>query len=406
MCVFHPRPVPSRPSFFSSSAMSFRKNLQGTGYSPIPWSQYFQECLNVCIPQETDDHRKPSVIRADQTDNQKKRSSDQSQPHNIFRVYRNRPSPSPPSSSSSSSTLPQEASDSESSNASICSCPNSNVESLFVLHHGAGHTALSWALVAQQIYEKTEKKADVIAFDMRGHGYTTTLDDSDYTLERLSNDLVDIVLALYPDQLPKEIILCGHSLGGAVVSHVAFNQHLKNVLGVAVLDVVEGTAIESLASMRGYLATRPNEFRSFEDSIQWSTRSGTIRNEESARCSVPSQLKLDESKGQIRYGWRTDLMKTQPFWEGWFINLSKKFLGSRCAKLLILAGTDRLDKELTIAQMQGKFQMVVLPACGHTVQEDAPELTSDHLVEFWKRNKRLVLPPKVGSFPSKQPTTI
>jgi hypothetical protein len=32
-----------------------------------------------------------------------------------------------------------------------------------------------------------------------------------------------------------------------------------------------------------------------------------------------------------------------------------------------LAGTDRLDKELMIGQMQGKFQMVVLPASGHCV---------------------------------------
>lgn len=27
----------------------------------------------------------------------------------------------------------------------------------------------------------------------------------------------------------------------------------------------------------------------------------------------------------------------------------------------MLAGTDRLDRELTIGQMQGRFQMVVLP---------------------------------------------
>ena len=52
-------------------------------------------------------------------------------------------------------------------------------------------------------------------------------------------------------------------------------------------------------------------------------------------------------------------------------------------------GVDRLDKELTIAQMQGehvyvvstlmmfvcvgKFQMTVLSGCGHTVHEDTPD---------------------------------
>jgi hypothetical protein len=29
-----------------------------------------------------------------------------------------------------------------------------------------------------------------------------------------------------------------------------------------------------------------------------------------------------------------------------------------------------MDKELTIAQMQGKFAMVVVDNCGHVIQED------------------------------------
>jgi len=47
----------------------------------------------------------------------------------------------------------------------------------------------------------------------------------------------------------------------------------------------------------------------------------------------------------------------------------KSFLAARTARLLILAGTDRLDKELMIGQMQGKFQMEVVPGVGHMVQE-------------------------------------
>ena len=46
------------------------------------------------------------------------------------------------------------------------------------------------------------------------------------------------------------------------------------------------------------------------------------------------------------------------------------FLSVRGPKLLLLAGTDRLDKDLLVGQMQGKFQLVVLPAVGHVVQED------------------------------------
>ena len=49
---------------------------------------------------------------------------------------------------------------------------------------------------------------------------------------------------------------------------------------------------------------------------------------------------------------------------------------------MFLGGSDRLDKTLLIGQMQGKFQLVVLPESGHCVQEDQPELTADHLFNF------------------------
>jgi protein phosphatase methylesterase 1 len=93
--------------------------------------------------------------------------------------------------------------------------------------------------------------------------------------------------------------------------------------------------------------------------------------------------------------WITDLIGTRPYWTEWFQGLSDKFLNSGTAKLLILAGTDRLDKPLIIGQMQGKFQLQIFPDAGHFLQEDAPGKTAGCLIEFWKRNKRLVLPPKV-----------
>lgn len=54
---------------------------------------------------------------------------------------------------------------------------------------------------------------------------------------------------------------------------------------------------------------------------------------------------------------------------GWFKGLSSTFLAARTARILVLAGTDRLDNELMIGQMQGKFQMVVIPGVGHMLQE-------------------------------------
>jgi protein phosphatase methylesterase 1 len=222
------------------------------------------------------------------------------------------------------------------------------------------------------------------------------------------------------------IILVGHSLGGAVVTELARGGDLgSTLLGYAVLDVVEGSAMDALQSMQSYLSTRPAGFASLKDAIEWHVRSRTIRNATSARTSVPGLL-VDSGKAEPSDGregkprpwvWRTDLAATQPFWEGWFVGLSRKFLEARGGKMLLLAGTDRLDTELTIGQMQGtflkqtffiggttksfvigKYALQVFPEAGHFIHEDLPEKTAIALVDFHRRNDRsaLVLPPKVS----------
>ena len=118
--------------------------------------------------------------------------------------------------------------------------------------------------------------------------------------------------------------------------------------------------------METYLSTRPRGFVSLAAGIEWHTRSRTIRNTTSARVSVPPLLlRVDLThtpNTNQQWTWRTDLAATKPFWEDWFVSLSKKFLEARGGKLLLLAGTDRLDKELIIGQMQG-----LLPFSQHFV---------------------------------------
>ncbi|KAG4427532.1 Protein phosphatase methylesterase 1 [Cadophora sp. M221] len=276
---------------------------------------------------------------------------------------------------------------------------------LFVTHHGAGSSGLSFAVMTAEI-RKRLPSAGILSLDARGHGATIITpqpDIMDLGLETLSADLISVLnkakIQMGWEQMPL-LVLIGHSLGGAVVTDVAKSGKLGNsVLGYAVLDVVEGSAIDALQSMQTYLSTRPAGFPSLESGIEWHIRSRTIRNSISARTSVPALLKHDPTLRSSRcWTWQTDLAATQPFWEGWFIGLSKKFLEAKGGKLLLLAGTDRLDKELIIGQMQGKYALQVFPEAGHFVHEDLPEKTAMVIVDFYKRNDRsaLVLPPKVS----------
>lgn len=215
--------------------------------------------------------------------------------------------------------------------------------------------------------------------------------------------------------------------------------------------------MDALSSMQSFLRGRPTHFRSIEGAIEWSVRSGQIRNLESAKVSMVGQVKCidtnetatseleheatshtphtsvppgvggtiaeedeeeEESEGggvssgsdskpptkitntdiinknttqqtltSHEYTWRIDLSKTEPFWKGWFQGLSQRFLSCEVPKMLLLAGVDRLDKDLTIGQMQGKFWMQVLPQCGHAVHEDVPDKVADSLATYMVRNK-------------------
>lgn len=282
---------------------------------------------------------------------------------------------------------------------------NPSKSPLFICHHGAGASGLSFALFANEIRQRLPE-AGVLSLEARGHGSvvtdpTTNEEIADYSIATLTADAIAMIQmtskTLNWPSLPPTVLV-GHSLGGAIVTNLATNNHQAlqpNFIGYAVLDVVEGSALEALAHMKTYLASRPSSFPSKEAAVTWHLRSRTLRSHESAAVSVPPLL--SPSSTSDAHVWKTDLQSTAPWWQDWFTGMSSRFLQGRGAKLLILAGTDRLDKELMVGQMQGKFQLVVVPEAGHFVQEDAAAKVADVVGEFFKRNDRaaLVLPMKV-----------
>lgn len=306
-----------------------------------------------------------------------------------------------------------------------------------VLLHGAGHCALVWGIVATHL----KPFVPVIAFDARGHGTTTTtppsIDAEDPAADtRLDVDTqVDDARALlrtlfdrlWPASSSKSghvpgVVLCGHSMGGAIAAKLAKTytkpeSSAKNannndskadsedttckdngkdsekaedvaervrVRGLIVVDVVEGTALAALPTMPAVLAGRTRSFPTLQRAIRYVVKSGLVRNLESARVSVPAQLRFDH--GRRCWVWRTNLERTQPFWHGWFNGLSETFVSAAVPKLLILANVNRLDKPLMIAQMQGKFQNIVITAAGHAIHEDQPGQTAAAIEDFLDRN--------------------
>ncbi|XP_072707072.1 protein phosphatase methylesterase 1 isoform X1 [Ciconia boyciana] len=296
---------------------------------------------------------------------------------------------------------------------------------VLLLLHGGGHSALSWAVFTSAIINRIQCR--IVALDLRGHGETKVRNPEDLSAETMSKDVGNVVEALYGD-LPPPIMLIGHSMGGAIAVHTAVANLVPSLLGLCMIDVVEGTAMDALNSMQNFLRSRPKTFKSLENAIEWSVKSGQIRNLESARVSMVGQVKQcegaaspecpkaivegiieeeeededeegggsvnkrkkeddTETKKEHLYTWRIELAKTEKYWDGWFRGLSNLFLSCPTPKLLLLAGVDRLDKDLTIGQMQGKFQMQVLPQCGHAVHEDAPDKVAEAVATFLIRHR-------------------
>jgi len=310
---------------------------------------------------------------------------------------------------------------------------------VLVLLHGGGFSALTWAVLSKILVEMAELR--ILALDLRGHGDTITSNDNDLSIETLTGDVINVINTVYGEETPP-LVLMGHSMGGAVAVHVASSDRCPaSLIGLAVIDVVEGTALSALASMQSFLRGRPQSFNSIEDAIRWSLQNGQLRNVESAKVSMAGQLKnvgsgrtataeldnyntlghgggssdggsFDEGAaeeaddairedeeatfklpgiGRGQYTWRIDLKATEQYWSDWFQGLSQKFLTARAARLLLLASLDRLDTDLTIGQMQGKFEIHTFDSthsrCGHAVHEDLPVDVANVVAAFLTRNQ-------------------
>jgi protein phosphatase methylesterase 1 len=241
--------------------------------------------------------------------------------------------------------------------------------------HGAGHSALSFSLVAQRL----SGKVPFIAIDLKCHGETPGDASADLSIDSLTADVAGFCEAIRPDGA--RLVLVGHSLGGSIAAHVALQ---IRVSGVVVIDTIECTSIESLPQMKELIATRPSAFPSVDDAIDYVAMCGEMQNRESALVSAGGRFRWD---GDVLV-WRTDLAKCEADWEGWFKGFAQLFVQPQNYKILVVPDINRLDTPFTIAPMSGKFQLdVCLDTC-HCVHEDNPKHVAELLLKLVQRLER------------------
>ena len=279
--------------------------------------------------------------------------------------------------------------------------------------HGAGHSGLSFAPLAL-----INKDYRIISFDFRGHGYNTQSPYNDFSEKTLINDTMQVLNHIHEKYPEENLILLGHSMGGSIATKTCceilkeeekYKELYKKMQGLIVIDVVEGTAMDALPFMENIVHNRPDKFNSIQKGIEYMYKSGTIKNIESARISVPPLLKEEknEKTGKTVYKFKTNLLDSKPFWSEWFIGLTKAFLSCNIPKMLMLAGIERMDKDLTIAQMQGKYKLSIMRNVGHIMHEDKPEEAMKFIKEFVKTfritAKETEMKPIIGKLGNQDP---
>jgi protein phosphatase methylesterase 1 len=106
------------------------------------------------------------------------------------------------------------------------------------------------------------------------------------------------------------LVLVGHSMGGSIAARAAAQlPRLATLCGVAVLDVVEGTALAAAPAMLATLASRPHRFVDVDDARAWARAA--------PGPGFSSQF-VPATDGRGGVVWRTPLQLTVPFWDGWF----------------------------------------------------------------------------------------
>ena len=269
-------------------------------------------------------------------------------------------------------------------NSPIYYSKGKNEDLILFCVHGAGLSGTSFSLLAEEV----KGFASLVSFDMISHGNNKNFPESpDFSIGNLVREAEGVLESVLDRFKNSVVVLIGHSLGGAIVPRLAQSENEKfqrRIHGMVMIDVVEGTSKNALPYMKNIVLSRPKYFPNLEKAVQYMIISGSIINLKSAKISTPP---LFEKIGN-KYYWKCNLLLTEKYWLKWFDHLNEYFLTTKIPKILLLAAPDRMDKELTICHMQGKFKLVcVKTKVGHHVHEDAPKETRDVIYQFLKKFK-------------------
>jgi pimeloyl-ACP methyl ester carboxylesterase len=222
---------------------------------------------------------------------------------------------------------------------------------LLVLLHGLGATRRAW----QAMLARNRWQGCWIAPDLRGHGASEHA--SDYSLDAHAADVAETVKGSW-----REIIVLGHSMGGAVALALASGCHGLNVARAHGLGIKVVWSAEELAGLEKFAVSPPRWF--------------ATRDEAASRFAKASGL--DDASGIVagEGGWR---LAADPATARVGPPPMQTLLGAaRCPIHLARGESDRMvSREQLRAFDPGAADIT---GAGHNAMIDAPDAVWDWLL--------------------------
>ncbi|MEM9621723.1 MAG: alpha/beta hydrolase [Pseudomonadota bacterium] len=244
-----------------------------------------------------------------------------------------------------------------------------------VLLHGGALSAHTWSRLCALVRQDYR----CIALDLRGHG------DSDWADSYRIEECVDDVAYAIETMGVSRPHLVGMSLGGIVSAYLVLNQGASRFSSLALVDVAPGVSFAATRKLRDFVDA-PTVQQGVPALVDATRALGSEKTDAELIYRYTSLVRPHRGSG---WAWKQD--RRVPIDYAHILDrlaLLRTFAASLSLPVLVARGalSKMLSSEaaLDFARRTPTGECHIIPAAGHSIQEDNPLGLADVLCGFWR----------------------
>ncbi len=235
-----------------------------------------------------------------------------------------------------------------------------------LLVHGAG---VSHAEFKPQ-YEALDGAFRLIVPDVRGHGESGQTSEP-YSIKLFADDLFGLLDVLKIDK----VLICGHSMGGAIAQQMAVD-HSERVQAAVLAETNYGFGDNLLMKIFMPLGT-------------WMTK--LIGLERAKNMTIRQMAKSPEVAAVFEEGFRPQMANPANFWNlpdaNYTFNGKGQLSRIQCPTLILIAQNNRVTHGMgrTMEKLIPNAKLMMIPNAGHMLNWDNVEMFNSVVLEFFEK---------------------